>query len=139
MRDGNCIFCKILDGRIPAIEVFRDDACLAFMDIGPLAEGHVLLIPADHAESVDQLTGEQAAGMLRHLPDLAKAVRAATGCEGLNILQNNARIAGQLVMHVHFHIIPRSPGDAFQFNWPAGQYPEGRAEQIAEAIRQQLS
>jgi len=139
MRDSSCVFCRILDGQIPATKVFEDEACLAFMDIGPLAEGHVLLIPSDHAASLDMLSADQAAAMLRNLPALARAVQVATGCEGLNVLQNNARVAGQLVMHVHFHIIPRNSGDAFQFNWPAGEYPEGRAEQLAEAIRQHLS
>ena len=138
MRDSSCIFCKILDGLIPATKVFEDEASLAFMDIGPLAEGHVLLIPSDHVESLDKLSADRAAAMLRHLPALAKAVGAATGCEGLNVLQNNARVAGQLVMHVHFHLIPRNSGDPFEFNWPAGEYPEGRAEQLAEAIRQHL-
>ena len=139
MRDSSCVFCRILDGQIPATKVFEDEACLAFKDIGPLAEGHVHLIPSDHAASLDKLSADQAAAMLRHLPALAKAVLAATGCEGLNILQNNARVAGQLVMHVHFHLIPRNAGDAFEFNWPAGEYAEGRAEQLAEEIRRHLA
>lgn len=138
MRDPDCIFCRILDGQIPCAKVFEDDACLAFVDIGPLAEGHVLLIPADHVETADRLSAEQAGAMLRNLPALVKAVQAATGCEGVNVLQNNGPVAHQVVMHVHFHIIPRNAGDAFQFNWPAGSYPAGRAEQIAQAIRQQL-
>jgi histidine triad (HIT) family protein len=139
MRDPDCIFCRILDGQVPAIKVLEDDACLAFMDIGPLAEGHVLLIPADHVETADQLTADRAAAMLRHLPALVRAVRAATGCEGVNVLQNNGRVAHQVVMHVHFHIIPRDSGDAFHFNWPAGTYPDGRAEELAEAIRKHLA
>ncbi|HUS92142.1 MAG TPA: HIT family protein, partial [Phycisphaerae bacterium] len=130
MRDADCIFCKILDGAIPATKILQDDACLAFLDIGPLAEGHVLLVSSDHVETLDQLTEDQATAMLKHLPALVKAVRAATGCAGVNVLQNNGRVASQLVMHVHFHIIPRNEGDAFRFNWPAGKYPEGRAEQL---------
>lgn len=138
MSDTECIFCKIASGEIPAAKVLEDDACVAFMDIGPLAEGHVLLIPKAHAATVDELTADQAAAMLRHVPAIVKAVRAAIDCEGVNVLQNNGRVAHQVVMHVHFHIIPRNRGDAFQFNWPAGSYPEGRAEQLAEAIRQNL-
>ncbi|MFP4353711.1 MAG: HIT family protein [Phycisphaerae bacterium] len=134
----NCIFCKIAAGQIPAVKVWEDEACVAFMDIGPLAEGHVLLIPRDHAETVDQLSAEQAGRMLSHLPALVKAVESATGCAGLNVLQNNGKAAHQEVMHVHFHLIPREEGDAFQFNWPAGQYPEGRAEQLAEKIKAEL-
>ena len=139
MRDPDCIFCKILDGKVPALKVFQDDACLAFLDIGPVAEGHLLLVSADHVESMDGLSPQQAAAMLRNLPALVGAVRKATGCEGVNILQNNGRIAGQLVKHVHLHIIPRRAGDAFHYAWPAGKYPQGRGEQLAEAIRKHLA
>jgi histidine triad (HIT) family protein len=138
MTDPACVFCKILDGQIPATKVFQDDACLAFLDIGPVADGHVLLVSADHVESIDGLSPDQAAAVLRNLPALVAAVRAATGCQGVNVLQNNGRIAGQLVPHVHFHIIPRTPGDKFDYTWPAGKYPPGRADQLARAIREAL-
>ena len=138
MRDPDCLFCKIAAGEIPATKVLANDAAVAFMDIGPLAEGHVLLIPAEHYETIDVMPPEAAAGMLRHLPALVEAVRAATGCEGVNVLQNNGRVAHQVVPHVHFHIIPRNAGDEFHFNWPAGAYPAGRMEAIAERIRGSL-
>jgi len=138
MSDPNCIFCKIASGQIPATKVLEDEYAVAFLDIGPLAEGHTLLIPRDHFETVDQMSSEKVGGMLRHLPALVKAVRASTGCEGVNVLQNNGRIAHQVVMHVHFHVIPRNRGDEFHFNWPAGRYPEGRMEQLAQAIRENL-
>ena len=138
MAASNCVFCKIVAGQIPAVKVLEDEHALAFVDIGPLADGHVLLIPKAHAATVDQMTAEQAAGCLRHLPALARAVRAATGCEGINVLQNNGLVAHQVVMHVHFRSIPRNRGDAFSFNWPAGTYPEGRAEKIAGEIRRNL-
>lgn len=135
---SDCIFCKIVAGQIPAIKVFEDDACLAFLDIGPLAEGHVLLIPKSHVQTLDGLSADQAGAMLRHLPALVKAVQQATGCQGVNVLQNNGRVAHQVVPHVHFHIIPRNSGDAFHFNWPAGSYPPGEAEELAKAMRGKL-
>ena len=138
MTDTDCIFCRIAAGEIPVTKVHEDDYGIAFMDIGPLAEGHVLVIPKTHAETVDQLTPDQAAGLLRNLPALVRAVQAATGCQGVNVLQNNGTVAHQVVPHVHFHIIPRNPGDEFHFNWPAGNYAEGRMEQLAEEIRRSL-
>ncbi len=138
MTDSDCIFCRIVAGEIPATKIFEDEFCIAFLDIGPLSEGHVLVIPKVHAETVDQLSADQAGGMLRNLPALTRAVQAATGCEGVNILQNNGVVAHQVVMHVHFHIIPRMPKDEFHFNWPAGSYSQGRAEQLAQAIRDEL-
>lgn len=139
MNSPDCIFCKIVAGQIPATKILEDESAVAFLDIGPLAEGHVLLIPTKHYETVGQMPADEAAAMLRHVPALVAAVRAATGCEGVNVLQNNGRVAHQVVMHVHFHIIPRNAGDAFQFNWPAGTYPQGRADELAEAIRKNLA
>lgn len=139
MADSDCIFCKIVAGDIPTATVLDDETALAFMDVGPLAEGHVLLIPKVHAETLDAMSADEAAGMLRHLPALVRAVKAATGCAGVNVLQNNGRVAHQVVPHVHFHIIPRTSGDAFHFNWPAGSYPPGRAEQLAQTIRDELA
>ena len=138
MQEPDCIFCKIIAGDIPATKILEDDACLAFMDIGPLAEGHVLVIPREHAETLDKMTPAAAGAMLKNLPALTAAVQAATGCEGVNILQNNGPVAHQVVMHVHFHIIPRNRGDKFQFNWPTGEYPRGRLAQLAQDIRENL-
>lgn len=136
--DSSCIFCKIASGEIPSQKICEDDKSFAFMDIGPLAEGHVLLIPKGHFVTVDEMSPDDAGAMLRHVPRLVRAVQAATGCQGINVLQNNGRIAHQVVQHVHFHIIPRNAGDKFHFNWPAGSYPEGRIEEIAAKIRERL-
>ncbi len=138
MRDPDCIFCKILNGDIPAEKIIEDDACLALMDIGPLAEGHVLLIPGQHYVTADEMPADEAGAMLRHIPKLVRAVKRATGSEGANVLQNNGKVAHQEVMHVHFHVIPRRQGDAFHFNWPAGSYPEGRMSELAAKIRDAL-
>lgn len=137
--DPNCIFCKIAAGEIPCAKLLEDDAALAFLDIGPLAEGHALLIPKDHYETADRMPAEVAAAVLRHLPALGRAVQSTVDCEGFNVLQNNGRVAHQLVPHVHFHVIPRNAGDEFHFNWPAGTYPEGRIDQLAEKIRGYLN
>ena len=137
-RDSECIFCKIAAGEIPCTKVLEDDVALGFMDIAPVAEAHVLLIPKPHYETVDELPPDLAAGTLKHLPDLVRAIRAATGCQGLNVLQNNGAVAGQLVPHVHFHLIPRDVGGKFHFNWPAEKSPQARMEQLADKIRQNL-
>ena len=137
-RDPDCIFCKIVAGEIPATKVLEDDQVLAFMDIGPVAQGHVLLIPKHHYERIDEMPPARAGAVLSQLPAIVAAAGLATGAAGVNVLQNNGRIAGQLVPHVHFHIIPRLPGGAFRFNWPAGEYPEGRMDELAGLIRQNI-
>ncbi|MHC4294517.1 MAG: HIT family protein [Planctomycetota bacterium] len=137
-KDSDCIFCKIAAGEIPCCKIYEDELTLGFMDIAPLAEGHVLLIPRDHCVTADEMSPEQGAAIGRCIPSLVRAVRNATACEGVNVLQNNGTVAHQVVQHVHFHIIPRNPGDEFHFNWPAGTYPKGRMEQLAEQIRRHL-
>ena len=139
MKDNDCIFCKIASGEVSCSKILEDDSAIAFLDIGPLAKGHTLLIPKDHYVTVDEMPPEVAAAVLKHLPNLVKAVKLATNCEGLNVLQNNGRVAHQVIPHVHFHIIPRRAGDEFHFNWPAGSYKEGQIEQLAQKIRENLS
>ena len=135
---SDCIFCKIVSGDIPSACLLKDDDAFAFLDIGPLAEGHALLIPTRHYETLDQMPASEAAGLLRHLPALVRAVQAVTGCTGVNVLQNNGRVAHQVVPHVHFHIIPRTADDAWHFNWPVGDYPDGRMAELATAIVAEL-
>jgi len=136
--DPDCIFCKIVAGDVPSEKLLEDTFSLAFMDIGPVSPGHALLIPREHFATIDQMPEELSGRMLANLPRVVCAIREATNCEGVNVLQNNGSIAGQLVEHVHFHIIPRNPGGRFQFNWPAGEYSEGQMGQLAEKIRNRI-
>lgn len=135
---SDCVFCKIVSGDIRAVTILDTEHAYAFLDIAPLAEGHTLLIPRDHVESLEQMPPEGLARLMRELPRLARTVASATGAEGLNILQNNGRVAGQVVDHVHFHIIPRRSGDGLGYRWNAGAYPEGRAEALQAQIREAL-
>lgn len=135
---SDCIFCKIAAGQIPSAKVYEDEHCLAFIDINPLAEGHTLLIPKEHFETIYQMPPDTAAAVTKALPRLARAVRQAVDAEGLNILQNNGLCSGQVVMHVHFHLIPRVPGDGLGYRWPAGRYPEGRLEEVCAMVAEAL-
>lgn len=101
------IFSRIIRGEIPAHKVYEDDRILAFLDVGPLSQGHTLVIPKEEAATLDKLSDESAAAIGRVLPRLCRAVMQATGATAYNILQNNGAAAHQAVFHVHFHIIPR--------------------------------
>ncbi|NLX05929.1 MAG: HIT family protein [Phycisphaerae bacterium] len=129
-----CIFCRIVAGEVPSLKVYEDDSALAFLDIGPLAEGHVLVIPKRHYERLEEMPAEEVGAVTRHLPVLAKAVLKATGAGAYNVLQNNGEVAGQAVGHVHFHIIPRTSGDGLGYRWNATSYAAGRDRQLQEAI-----
>jgi histidine triad (HIT) family protein len=137
--DPNCIFCKIAAGEIPCHKVFENDAGLAFLDVGPLADGHVLWIPRQHYERLDAMPADAVAALCAGLPRLGRAVEDVTQAEGYNVLQNNGEAAGQVVKHVHFHIIPRVAGDGLGYRWLAKEYPAGRAEELADRIRSTLT
>ncbi len=132
--DPNCIFCKIAAGEIPSLEIFADDDIHAFLDIDPLADGHLLIIPRAHYERLDEMPPEAVGRVTGHLPRLARAVTAATNAEGYNILQNNGAVSGQAVFHVHFHIIPRTGADGLGYRWNAGKYEAGRDVKLQQDI-----
>jgi len=134
-KDPNCVFCKIISGDIPALKVFEDDEILSFLDIGPLAEGHLLVIPKEHYARLEEMPAELVATVSREIPRLAQAVLQATGKEAYNLLQNNGRASGQEVPHVHFHIIPRTSDDGLGYRWNASKYPAGRGELFQQQIK----
>jgi len=134
----NCIFCKIVAGQIPATKVYEDEVALAFLDIGPISDGHTLVIPKQHFDKLHECPAELLSQISRCLGRIAHAAVAATGADGYNVLCNNGRVAGQLVDHMHFHIIPRNAGDGVFNRWPHFKYPEGKADALAESIRQNL-
>lgn len=131
------IFTKILAGEIPCHRVYEDDRVLAFLDINPLSRGHLLVIPKEPAETLDQLSDDSAAAIGRVLPRLARAVMAATGARHYNLLQNNGAPAHQAVFHVHFHIIPKfDDGSGLEIEWRSGKLPDGA--ELAKAIAAKL-
>jgi len=133
------IFSKILSGDIPCHKIYEDDQVLAFLDIGPLADGHTLVIPKQPAATLDALSDQAAAALGRVLPRLCRAVQKVSGCEAYNVLQNNGPLAHQAVMHVHFHIIPKpDAASGLGVGWPAKELDAERAAELAAEIRAAL-
>jgi len=134
----DCIFCKIVAGEIPSVKVYEDSVVLAFMDTGPISDGHTLVIPKEHVEKLDQCSPELMAQVGQAVVKVANAVSKAIPSDGYNVLCNNGISAGQLVDHMHFHIIPRNTGDSVFNRWPAYEYPQGKAQKLAEKIKEYL-
>jgi histidine triad (HIT) family protein len=130
------VFDRILDGEIPCHRVYEDEHVLAFLDVGPLSKGHTLVIPKERKAFLHELSDASAAALGRALPRVARAVRAATGCEHYNVLQNNGAPAHQAVFHVHFHVIPKVGDTGLGIGWPSGSLEDGEA--LATAIREAL-
>ena len=137
-RDPNCVFCKIIAGEIPASVVFENEGVLAFLDIGPLSEGHVLVIPHEHYERVVDMPGPALTEIAIVLPKLGRALLEVTKAEAFNVLANNGEAAGQVVPHVHFHLIPRVSGDGLGYRWNVGSYESGRIDELAAAYQAAL-
>jgi histidine triad (HIT) family protein len=115
---SSCLFCRIVAGAEPAIVVHRDPLCMAFMDIHPLAPGHVLLIPTAHAERLDQLDHATRRHLYRVMDALVAAQRrAGLGVEGSQLIVNDGKAANQHIPHVHLHLVPRRRGDSIGFFW----------------------
>lgn len=135
--DNSNIFAKILRGEIPAVKVYEDDRTLAFMDVMPEAEGHVLVIPKEEAEDILSLSPEGLSAMMAAVQKIAKAVDRALSPGGILLKQYNRASAGQSVFHVHFHIVPRWEGVAMA---PHGKVmvEAARLEPIAAKIRRAL-
>ena len=130
----NCIFCKIANGVIPSATVYEDDSFRAILDIAPAHKGHVIVLPKAHADNLFELDDEIAAKALPIVKKIATALKAVTGCDGINVLQNNGTAAGQSVFHLHIHIVPRFEGDGILPVWPHEEYADGEAVEWAAKI-----
>lgn len=135
---GDCVFCKIVAGTIPSIRVHEDALTLAFMDIGQVNPGHVLVALRAHAENLYALTDEQAAALGRASARVARAIRDAFAPQGLSVYQANGTPAGQTVFHYHVHLLPRHEGDGMALTWPVKNPARETLEGYAAKIRAEL-
>jgi histidine triad (HIT) family protein len=135
----NCVFCKIVAKQIPATVVHEDEHTLAFMDIGQVNPGHVLVALKQHAENIFALDDAQAAAVLRGAAKVARAIRAAFQPEGLSVYQANGKAAGQTVFHFHIHLVPRHERDGMELTWPVKNPPREKLAEHAEKIRAKLA
>jgi histidine triad (HIT) family protein len=133
---ADCIFCKIVAGTIPSTKVHEDEDTLAFLDIGPVVKGHTLVIPKKHC---DPITGAPPDVLQKLIVVVQKVVRAqiqGLRADGVNVSQANGRVAGQIIPHVHFHVIPRFQNDGRSPNWVPGKYrDQAEMGQFADKIR----
>ena len=130
---NNCVFCAIAAGEIPSFKVYEDDLVLAYLDINPFTKGHTLVIPKVHSANLLETDEATLAAVIARVKKVAAHLKAALPCDGFNILQNNGEAAGQTVMHLHFHIVPRYGKEAIAFESRPGDMDELKA--LAERIR----
>ena len=130
----DCIFCKIVAGEIPSSKIYEDEKILGFLDINPAKKGHCLVLPKEHYENIFDVSDDVLSETVAVVKKVALAVQKETASDGVNILQNNNRAAGQLVPHIHFHIIPRFENDEVNFSYRGEKYLEGEIEETRKRI-----
>ena len=139
---GHCIFCKIVAGEIPAAKVYEDVLTVAFMDIGQVNPGHMLVASKRHAQTVLELTPEEAGASMQTAQRIAQAAQQAFAPDGITIFQANGAAGGQTVGHFHIHVLPRYEGDEVELAWPrkepAVHLLQGYAEQLQAVLRRNI-
>ncbi len=128
-----CIFCQIIAGDTPAYKIRETDKALAFLDIKPVHPGHILVIPKQHAATVEDLSAADFQAVTDLVQAMGGAIKNKLGYQGYNIMLNNGPVAGQEVPHLHFHVIPRVEGDQFK-HWPGKEYGPDEAALIKDRL-----
>jgi histidine triad (HIT) family protein len=136
---GQCIFCRLVAGEIPATRVYEDEQTLAFMDLGQVNPGHVLVAIKRHAATLLDLTPDEAAAAMRTAHRMAQAVQKAFDPPGLTLLQCNGKEGDQTVFHFHLHVVPRHGDDGIALSWPRKDPPREQLEAYAVQLRQALA
>ncbi|MEZ7828929.1 MAG: HIT family protein [Brachymonas denitrificans] len=136
---GQCIFCKLVAGEIPSARVYEDDLTLAFMDLGQVNPGHVLVATKRHAATLFDITPEEAAAVMQTAQKVAQAVQAVFDPPGLTLLQANGREGDQTVFHFHMHVVPRHGNDGIALSWPRKEPGAEVLHGYAERLRAALS
>ncbi|KAF9870400.1 HIT domain-containing protein [Colletotrichum karsti] len=132
---ASCIFCKIIKGEIPCFKLFESDKTLAFLDINPLSRGHALVIPKYHGAKLSDVPDEH----LSEILPIVKKLVTASGAEDYNVLQNNGRIAHQMVDHVHFHMIPKpNETEGLGVGWPQQATDMDKLKALFEELKSKM-
>lgn len=136
---GQCIFCRLVAGEIPSAKVCEDELTVAFMDIGQVNPGHVLVATKRHAVTLLDITPEEAAAVLQTAQRVARAAQAAFDPPGMTLFQANGPVGGQTVFHFHLHVLPRHQGDGLAFQWERREPGMQALQACAARLRTALS
>jgi histidine triad (HIT) family protein len=135
-----CIFCSIIAGQEPSVNVYRDHSFLVLMDKYPINPGHTLVMPIRHYETLLQMPSAEVGKLYSLVPAIAKAIVSAVKADGFNVGQNNGIAANQIVPHVHVHIVPRFHDDSPDGKWPARRVSSQEdLLNVAHKIKQKIS
>ena len=130
----DCIFCKIVNGKIPSAMVYEDAKVIGFLDIMPANKGHCLVLPKKHAQNLIEVGEDDLIALIKAAKKIARALSLSVGNGSFNIVMNNGKEAGQLINHAHIHIIPRFHKDRLRLKWSHLKYEGNEIKEYAEKI-----
>ena len=133
----DCVFCKIINGEIPSNKVYEDDTTFAFLDISPQNLGHTLVITKNHHKNILEIDDNELQKLILVVKKVANAIQKGLNAEGFNVFTNTGSIAGQVIFHIHFHVVPRFAGDGIRFIITKKNY-QGQEKEIIQKIRKNL-
>jgi len=136
---SECVFCQIIQKQLPANVVYEDEQVVAFLSNRPVNEGHTLVVPKKHYTNIYEISKEETAYLFKIVKQVALAVRDSVAAEGIRIVQNNGEAAGQVIFHLHVHVIPMKPQEGFShgkaYRSPSNSRNEDKLEMDAQKIR----
>jgi histidine triad (HIT) family protein len=131
---NDCVFCRIVANEIPCYKVYEDASVLAFFDIAPVSPGHTVIIPKRHFANLEEVPESELSALIIAVKKVGRLLKDKLRILGYNISENNDSVAGQIVPHLHFHLVPRRNGDNLKL-WPGGKYGPGEAEDLLARLR----
>ncbi len=131
----NCLFCKIVNRELPSNVIYEDEHSLSFLDIAPANKGHALVVSKNHFTNILDIEQSELSQLMVAVQNVSKAVQKATKADGINLIQSSNSAAGQVVFHIHFHVIPRYLNDGFKLQWPHKKYEHNESIDFAENIK----
>jgi len=134
---NDCIFCKIVKGEIPSDKIYEDKTCLSFLNINPNNDGQALLIPKEHYENYFETPDEVLKYLSVKAKTIGQAIKTAMNADGINIMTNSGKAAGQAIFHTHIHIIPRYDNDGYK-HWEPKKYNSEKTTEIIEKIKKEI-
>ncbi|MBO8464060.1 MAG: HIT family protein [Firmicutes bacterium] len=134
----DCIFCKIANGMIPSATIYENSDFKVILDVSPASKGHTLILPKEHFDNIFDMDADTAGKLFSLAAAVARALKQATNCDGMNIVQNNGEVAGQTVFHFHMHVIPRYEGDRVNVTWEPGQATAEQLNELAAIVKREL-
>lgn len=134
----SCLFCKIIAGEVPSTKIYENEQVYAFLDINPVNLGHTLVVPKKHSENIYDISEDGTSALIHAGKKIASALKKELGADGVNLIMNNERAAGQIIFHAHLHVVPRLAADGFH-HWKGKGFSKEEIEKAGDKIRPHLN